>query len=61
MEVLTEFEPTEITDIVIESNHAIVSTYEVVENSSPYDNWTDEEYVDYLVVIDEDGMYRISE
>lgn len=57
-----DFISNEVMDVVIESDHAVVSTYEVFDFMDAAGEWsTYERYKDYVVVIDENGYYQITD
>ncbi|WP_075617179.1 trypsin-like peptidase domain-containing protein [Paenisporosarcina indica] len=56
-----DFISNEVTDVVIESDYAVVSTFEVFDFMDASGGWYSyERYKDYFIVIDEDGYYRIT-
>ena len=57
-----DFLSNEVTNVVIEADHAVVSTFEVFDFMNAAGEWTTYERVkDYIVVMDEYDMYKISE
>ena len=58
--MMFEFTSNEVTDIVIEEDYAVVSTFEVFDFMNAAGEWsTYERMKDYSVVIDEYGSYQI--
>ena len=60
--MMFEFTSNEVTDIVIEEDYAVVSTFEVFDFMNAAGEWSTYERVkDYSVVIDENGTYQITD
>jgi hypothetical protein len=60
--MMFEFTSNEVTDIVIEEDYAVVSTFEVFDFMNAAGEWSTYERVkDYSVVIDEYGTYQITD
>ncbi len=60
--MIFNFTSNEITGIIIESDHAIVSTFETFDFMNAAEEWSFyERHKDYIVVMDEFGAYKISE
>lgn len=57
-----DFTSNEITDIFIESDHAVVSTFETFDFMDAAGNWFFyEREKDYVVIIEENGVYKITD
>jgi len=56
-----DFISNEVTNVMIESDYAVVSTFEVFDFMDASGTWyTYERYKDYFIVIDEYGFYQIT-
>lgn len=56
-----DFISNEVTNVMIESEYAVVSTFEVFDFMDASGTWyTYERYKDYFIVIDEYGFYQIT-